>query len=390
MFLHVDLDAFFSSVEQLINPELKGKPVIVGALPNSKRGVVSTCSYEARKYGVHSAMPISQAYRLCPNGIYIKPKMNLYNEKSQEIMNIFKDFSPDVQQMSIDEAFIDLTGTERLFGPVEETAKKIKETVFEKTGLVVSVGLASNKYIAKIASGLSKPDGFYFVKTGSEFDFMSRLPLSKVWGIGKKTLQRLNSAGLFTVPDLQNTSLNILESILGKAGADFIYKAVRGLEAETFSDISLSKSISAEKTYSIDLIDRYAIGTALLALSHTVMFRMIQEGYATKTICVKIRYDDFSTHTVQETNTSRISSVEDLYQKASNLFDKRYNGKGIRLLGICATNLENKNEPTQVELFQEENIKRQKLEKTILSIQSNNPDILITKARLMKLEKNDN
>lgn len=390
MFLHVDLDAFFSSVEQLINPELKGKPVIVGALPNSKRGVVSTCSYEARKYGVHSAMPISQAYRLCPNGIYIKPKMDLYHKKSQEIMNIFKDFSPDVQQMSIDEAFIDLTGTERLFGPVEQTAKKIKETVFTKTGLVVSVGVATNKYIAKIASGLSKPNGFYFVKPGTEFDFMSKLPLSKVWGIGKKTLQKLNKAGFFTVTDLQKINLCILESILGKAGADFLYKAVRGLEAETFSDTSSSKSISAEKTYSIDLEDRYAIGTALLALSHTVMFRMIAEGYATKTICVKIRYDDFSTHTVQETSTSRISSVEDLYQKASDLFDKRYNGKGIRLLGICATNLENTNEPFQVELFQEGNIKRQKLEKTILSIKSNNPNILITKARLMKSDKNDN
>lgn len=153
MFLHVDLDAFYASVEQLDNPNLIGKPIIVGATPGSKRGVVATCSYEARAYGVHSAMPIDEAYRLCPEGVFLPTNMKRYQEKSHEVMNIFHDFSPEVHQISIDEAFIDLTGTERLFGPPETTAVQLKKTVLEKTGLTVSVGLAANKYIAKIASG---------------------------------------------------------------------------------------------------------------------------------------------------------------------------------------------------------------------------------------------
>ena len=391
MFLHVDLDAFFASVEQLDNPQLKGLPVIVGALPGSSRGVVSTCSYEARKYGVHSAMPISQAYRLCPNGIYLHPNMKRYQEKSQEVMDVFYDFSPDVQQMSIDEAFVDLTGTERLFGPPEKTAQNLKETVLERTGLTVSVGLATNKYVAKIASGLSKPDGFFYVPIGKEQDFMLGLGLDKVWGIGKKTLQKINCAGFFSVADLRKANLPMLESFLGKAAALFVYKAVRGLEAESFSDNPSSKSISAENTYNEDLSDRYAIGTALLSLSHTVMFRLIKEKWTSRTVCVKIRYEDFSTHTVQDTSENPVASVEDLYKRACTLFDKKYDGKGIRLLGVCAANLEESTNPRQMDLFQEQepNKKRHAIERTILSIKDKNPNIPITKARLINSQDNE-
>ena len=171
-YLHVDLDAFFASVEILDNPNYKGKPVIVGGLPEDRRSVVSTASYEARKFGVHSAMPTTLAKKLCPNGIYIRPRMKRYHEKSQEVMNIFKEFSPDIQQISVDEAFIDLTGTEKLFGSPEETAKKIKSLVKEKTGLTVSVGLANTKYLAKIASEINKPDGFFYIPEGEEQNFM--------------------------------------------------------------------------------------------------------------------------------------------------------------------------------------------------------------------------
>ena len=215
MFLHVDLDAFFASVEQLDNPELRGKPVIVGAMPGSKRGVVAAASYEARKYGIHSAMPIDRAYRLCPQGIYLRSNMARYREKSYEVMTIFAEFSPDVQQMSIDEAFIDLTGTQRLFGPPEETAMAVKRRVLEATGLTVSVGLASNRYVAKIASGMSKPDGFFHVPTGQEQAFMETLPLHKVWGVGEKLLERLKSHGIHTVSEALALPLPTLERFFG-------------------------------------------------------------------------------------------------------------------------------------------------------------------------------
>ena len=184
MIIHVDMDAFYASVEMRDNPFLYGKPLIIGARP-TERGVVATCSYEARKFGVHSAMPTFQAVRLCPHGIFVHPDMERYHQKSQEVMAVFGHYSPDVQQMSVDEAFIDMTGTERLFGEPADTARRLKAEVYQTTGLTVSVGIASTKYLAKIASGLQKPDGLYIVPAGNEEDFMLRLPLEKVWGIGK-------------------------------------------------------------------------------------------------------------------------------------------------------------------------------------------------------------
>jgi len=386
MFLHIDLDAFFASVEQLDNPKLKGKPVIVGALPGSSRGVVSTCSYEARKYGVHSAMPIEQAYKLCKDGIFLPCRMQRYHEKSYEVMKIFNDFSPDVQQMSVDEAFVDLTGTERLFGPIVSTAKKIKERVFNETGLTVSVGIGTNKYIAKIASGLSKPDGLFLVPEGTEEAFISTLPLTKIWGIGKKTLEKLNKLGFYSVNDIKKNPLNILESYFGKSGAMFLYKAVRGLNAETFSSTTSSKSISAENTYENDLIDRYIIETSILSLTETVMFRLLKENWKSKTVFLKIRYDDFSTISVQSTSSKYITSVDDLFDRVCNLFYKKYNGGRIRLLGVGAMNLESADKAVQIELFDTIDDKKQKVEDALISIKTKHPNIKITKARLLNKE----
>ncbi|MFC2280755.1 MAG: DNA polymerase IV, partial [Treponema socranskii subsp. buccale] len=229
-FLHVDIDAFFASVEQLDNPALRGKPVIVGGLPGERRAVVSTASYEARVYGVHSAMPVAEAYRLCPSGIYLHGRHERYHEVSARIMDIFREYSPDVEQISIDEAFIDLTGTELLFGDPEQTALRLKKEVRDTTGLTVSVGLASTKYIAKLASEMSKPDGFFEVKPGDEERFMLSLPLKKIWGIGHKTLSRINQAGIFTARDLREKSEELLCVLFGKAAGNFLYNVVRGRE----------------------------------------------------------------------------------------------------------------------------------------------------------------
>lgn len=225
-YLHIDLDAFFASVEQLDFPEYKGKPVIVGGLPTDKRSVVSTCSYEARKFGVHSAMPIFKAYQLCPQGIYLKGRMRRYQEKSKEVMSIFYNYSPEIMQISIDEAFLDLTGTERLFGNPTDTAKKIKDDIYEKTGLTVSVGVASSKYLAKIASGLRKPNGLFVIPYGKEQEFMFTLPIDKIWGIGNKTRERITEAGFYTIKSIYNASEELLISLFGKCTGKFLYNTV--------------------------------------------------------------------------------------------------------------------------------------------------------------------
>ncbi len=384
-FIHVDLDAFFASVEQLDNPEYRGKPVIVGGLPTDRRGVVSTCSYEARKYGVHSAMPVANAYKLCPQGIYVRGRMDRYQEKSREVMNVFTEFSPDIQQMSIDEAFIDITGTERLFGSPENVANMLKKRVLERTQLTVSVGVASTKYIAKISSGMSKPDGLFIVETGKEEEFMLSLPLKKVWGIGEKTLAKINNAGFYTTSEIHNASETLLKTLLGNASGTFLYNAVRGISPKTFSDKPKSRSISSEKTFSFDLIDKYVIETALMELSWDVMYRLFTEKLTSKTAQLKIRYEDFTTITVQETSTWNITSADDLFSRIKKLFDKKYeNGRGIRLLGIATQNIENNTTLMQKDLFEFEDEKKAILEKTVIEIQKKNPNIQLKKARLLK------
>lgn len=387
-FIHVDIDAFFAAVEQLDNPEYRNQPVIVGGLPGDKRGVVSTCSYEARKYGVHSAMPVLRAVQLCPYAIFLRGRMKRYHEKSKEVMRVFGEFSPDIHQISVDEAFIDISGTERLFGSPEDVAKKVQERVFEKTQLTVSVGLGTSKYIAKIASGIKKPGGLYIVKPGQEENFMLSFPLKNIWGIGEKTLKRIHDAGFLTAGDLHRASLKMLESIFGKHTGAFLYNAVRGCVQNVFNETPKTHSVSSEKTFPIDLIDRYTVDTALMELSWDVMFRLFTEEQNSRTVQVKIRYEDFTTVSVQETSSRILSSADDLYTRVKRLFDKKYeNGRGIRLLGIGAQNLENKNTPVQGELFDFGGQKKTTVEKTIIEIQKKNPNIQIKKARLLKNDK---
>ena len=384
VFLHVDLDAFFASVEQLDHPEYRGKPVIVGGLPGDRRSVVSTASYEARKFGVHSAMPTFQAVKLCPQGIFLRGRMKRYHEKSEEVMAIFKNYSPDIQQISVDEAFIDLTGTERLFGDPLETAKKLKAEVLEKTGLTVSVGLASTKYCAKIASGLQKPDGLTVVPFGGETDFMLSLPITKVWGAGNKTLAKLESYGIRTTRDIYNRSEKLLQSLFGKAAGTFLYNSVRGNAGVDFRAEPKSRSISAENTYEYDLTNPEIIETALLSLCHTVMFRSLREKVRSTSVALKIRYEDFSTVSVQSTSERYVSSVDDLFERAKALLEKKRNASlGIRLLGVGMYNLEDEKTPRQQELFDFGEEKKRRLENAILKAQEKDPALKITKARLL-------
>ena len=384
-FLHVDLDAFFASVEQLDHPEYRGKPLIVGGLPGEKRSVVSTASYEARKYGVHSAMPVSKAYQLCPDGIYVHGNMKRYAELSYQIMNIFRDFSPDIQQISIDEAFIDLTGTEKLFGPPEQTAYKIKEAVKQQTGLTVSVGLAPTKYLAKIASDMNKPDGFYCIQEGQEEDFMLNLPLKKVWGIGDKTQEALKSAGLRTTRAIHEKSREALIFMFGENTGSFLYDVVRGIEAVDFDRKTKSHSISNETTFPYDVTDSYTAETTILELCHSVMFRLLREKGFSKTVMVKIRYEDFTTVSVQQTFSDYVLTLDSLYARAKELFERKYEqGRGIRLIGIALENIEATQKSQQQSLFDDGTEKKQKVESAILNLEKKHPEIKIHKARMLQ------
>ncbi len=387
IFLHLDMDAFFASIEQLDNPDWKGKPVIVGGLPEDRRSVVSTASYEARKFGVHSAMPVAQAYRLCPQGIFTRTRIKRYAEVSRSVMRILEDFSPDVFRISIDEACIDLTGTQALFGTPEETAQKIKARIRQETALTVSAGLASTRYLAKMASEMNKPDGFYRIPFGAEEEFMLSMPLKKIWGIGKKTLTRLNAAGLYTARDVHEKPLELLRLMFGNAMGSFLYNTVRGIETERTAPET--HSVSAETTYDYDLEDSYAAETALMELCQTLMFRLLEKKEKSRTLSVKIRYEDFSTVSVSETAQTFITSADDMFMRAKTLFEKKYDAKrAVRLLGIAAENIENEDEAASQEtLFDFGEKKKQALENTILKLQSKHPEIKIKKARLIDSAK---
>lgn len=389
VFFHVDIDAFFASVEQLDNPEYRGKPVIVGG--QSERGVVSTCSYEARQFGVHSAMPILQAKKLCPSGIFLRGRMGRYHEKSKEVMAIFKDFTPEIKQISVDEAFLNMTGMEKILGKPKDSALLLKKTVKGKTGLTVSIGCAQTKYIAKIASGRSKPDGLFIVPAGAEIDFMKSLSLKDVWGVGGKTRERLISAGLTTVAKILNSSEHLLQSILGNASGSFLFQAVRGELYDVFSDDVKSHSISTERTFEHDLFSHADIDDVMFYLASELMYRIFDEKVKGKTVSVKIRYNDFTTVSVQSTGEV-VNDTQDLFERAKELFYKKFDNKTpIRLLGLCIMNVESDAPEAQAELFYSEtNIKKRKIEETMYQLTKKEGKNILKPARLFKKDEENN
>lgn len=340
LYFHVDLDAFFASVEQRDNPEYRGKPVIVGAAPGH-RGVVSTCSYEARAFGVHSAMPISEAYKRCPRGIFLPVRMGRYAEMSRKIMSIFSDFTPDVLQLSIDEALLDMTGTGRLWGEPDHAAAMIKRRVSDDTGLTVSIGASANKYVAKIASGLRKPDGYLFVPEGGEREFMRTLPLSKLWGAGEKTQAVLRAAGIATVEELQRVSISILESKFGKAGAAFLHAASLGEDSGIFAGEAKSSSMSAERTFERDTTDREAVRDVLRRIADELAARMCEENVWSFTLGLKLRFGDFTSITRQTTRQDPYAAADEIFQDACELLDRNWPaGTPLRLVGAGLHNLQ--------------------------------------------------
>lgn len=383
-WFHVDMDAFYAAVEQHDNPEFRNKPVIVGARPGN-RGVVAACSYEARAYGVHSAMPISKAYRLCPDGIYIKPRIERYSRISRIIMDIFTNFSPEVQQISIDEAFINMTGTEKLFGPPLEAGKKIKQAVLRQTGLTISTGIANSKFLAKLASDHDKPDGLYEIKPENALEFIDSSPLKKLWGIGSKTLTRLKEFGINTTRELRSVSIHDLESLFGKASSLYLYNAARAVDPGIYNSDAKSKSVSMERTFETDITDNDTIHSLLLDMSHSLMYRLLDNDYSSSTIQLKLRFSDFTTITVRRTLPAPVNSSCRLYECLSELLASRWDKReAIRLIGAGAMQIKKGTMPIQNELFETKKTKQRKFEQAIFNIKKRYSKNIISKARLLK------
>lgn len=334
--MHVDMDAFFASVEQLDNPDLRGKPVIVGG--QSCRGVVSTCSYEARRYGVHSAMSMAEARKLCPHGEYVPVRMRRYQEVSQKIMSIFHDFTPLVEQLSIDEAFLDVSGMEKLYHNTEEIGWLIKKRIAAETGLTASVGLAPNKFLAKMASDLQKPDGFTIIRHAEAAKFIADFPVTKIFGIGRMAEKSLLQYGIATIGQLAAAENNVLKKVFGK-NADSVHRLAQGIDERPVVTESVPKSIGRETTFTQDLFTEEQCRRELLKLSGQTGFRMRSKGYSGHTLTLKVKFTDFRIATRSITSETDICCDEEIYTLAVKLLHEVDLKKGIRLLGVTVSNL---------------------------------------------------
>jgi len=350
---HIDMDAFYASIEVLDDPSLKGKPVIVGG--HMKRGVVSAASYEARAFGVHSAMPLFRARRLCPGGVFLPVRMERYVEISRVVMNSLERFSPLVEQVSVDEAYIDLTGTEHLFGEPAEAARRIKEAIRAETALSCSIGLSVTKLIAKIASDMQKPDGLTIVAPGEVEGFLARLPLRKVPGIGAKSGEELAKLGIEHVGDLKKYSPDWLERRFGKFGSWLVEIASGGADSpvEPWSD---PKSVSAENTLEDDTDDREIIARYLLEQADEIGRRLRDEGFRGRTVILKLKHHDFRQITRSATIEEPTQLGEVIYREALELLDGYGLRSKVRLVGVGISNLEPAEpgeSPAQMSLFRE-------------------------------------
>ncbi len=384
VFFHIDLDAFFAAVEILDNPEYKGKPLIIGS--RSERSVVSTCSYEARKYGVHSAMPMVTALKLCPNALVVRPRMKRYSEKSREVMNIIRSFAPGFLQVSVDEAFLDLSNMENIYGLPGKAAKLLKKKIREETNLSVSIGVASSRFLAKLASDYHKPDGLTIVPPERNEEFIDKVGLRKLWGIGEKTYERLLKKGISSTKILREIPYERLKTMFGNSLADYLYKASRGIDPGIYQGEAKSHSISTENTYYPDVYGIETLSSLLLEMSQELSFRALEEKVIPRTIGIKIRYGDFSTYNAQTTPEEAIYSSSDIFKHAEALLKKIYNNQGVRLLGLTLAQVYDGEDVEQKELFREKSEKERLIEKAILDINIKNKGVKIVKARTLKKE----
>lgn len=365
-FLHIDLDAFFASVEILDNPDYAGRPLIIGH--EGPRSVVSTCSYEARRYGVHSAMPMTTALKLCPDATVVHPRGKRYHEKSVEVMDIIRSFAPGFLQVSVDEAFLDISGMENIYGLPGKAARKLKHEILEKTGLTVSIGVASSRFLAKLASDYHKPDGLTIVPPSREIEFIDTVGLKKLWGIGDKTYTRLVRKGITSTRQLRAVPKEKLREAFGAGLSEYLYAVSRAQDPGIYQGEAKSHSISTESTYYPDVYSLDALEDFLFAMAQELSFRALEEKVVPRTVGIKLRYGDFSTYTFQSTPEEAIYSSNDIFNIARNLLRQKYNNEGVRLLGLVLSSVYDGEDVEQPELFAEKKEKERRLEKAVLEL----------------------
>lgn len=336
--IHVDLDAFFASVEELLNPKLRGKPIIVGGDPR-KRGVVSSASYPARAYGVRSAMPVARALRLCPHAVVVPPRQGEYGARSRAVMDILGQITPVVEQASIDEAFLDVTGCQRLWGPPQEIGQLIQRRVMEEQHLPVSLGIATSKLVGKIACDMGKPRGLVVVQPGEEQAFLAPLPIEKLWGVGKVTGARLREMGVQTIGDLARWPEERLGEVFGESGRN-LYQSARGIDPSPVRTSGERRSISQERTFARDVGKMETLQRTLLRMSENVASRLRRGGLVAQTVRIKLRYADFTTLTRQATLEQPTDQGQVIYERALGLLRKNWaRRRKLRLLGVAASGL---------------------------------------------------
>ena len=362
--MHVDMDAFFASVEQRDHPEWRGKPVIVGG--KAKRGVVATASYEARAFGVRSAMPSAKAHELCPDGVFVAPRMDVYKRESAKIHEIMLHYAPAIEPISLDEAFMDISGLRNHYSSVDAVGRAIKEEIREKTGLIASAGIAPNKFLAKMASDMGKPDGLFIIPYGKEIEVLAPLPIRKLWGVGHVTEKKFIEMGIETIGDLQKTPTNVLKSILGNQAGMF-KKLSLGIDNRPIESRRAAKSIGDESTYETDMTDENEINRQIALHSDVVAQRLRKQKLAGRTISLKIRFASFRTVTRSITLEVGTDLQEDIYEAAMKLKEKIYFTEGVRLIGITASNL---CPPVEtIDLFSDKREKQSRAERVMDKIQ---------------------
>ena len=380
VILHVDLDAFFAAVEQRDRPELRGRPVIVGGGGPNQRGVVSAASYEARVFGVQSAMPLRTAGRLCPQGVFLPVDGRKYQAVSREVMAILRRYTPQVQPISIDEAFLDVTGSRALFGDGEQIGRLIKAAIHDEVGLTASVGVGSTKLIAKIASELRKPDGLVVVPPGGEAAFLAPLPISRLWGVGGKTAEALRDFGVVTIGDLAALQPDVLTRRFGKHGGALVDRAV-GRDPDPVATGDPAKSIGHEHTFDVDTASRDKIERTLLGMADGVAWRLRSAGLKAVTVTLKLRDSSFTTITRQVGLEAPADLTEPIYEAAVTLLRRELHGQRIRLVGVTASNFRDRE---QLALFGDEDPRRHQTAEAFDRIRRKYGERSITRATLVR------
>lgn len=390
--IHLDLDAFFASVEQRDNPVYREKPLIVGGMSeggNPNKGVVCAASYEARKYGIHAGMPIWEARQKCHEGIFIPSQMNKYLEISKKFFQICSTYTPLLEPLSIDELFLDVSGCESLFGSSECIGRKIKERVWWELRIKVSVGIAENKFLAKIATNLGKPDGFFIIHSDKIQKILYPLPISALWGIGKKTENLLKKSGIYKVKQLVEMPDSIIENLLGKNGKK-IKLLAQGTDKTPVTPPSIVKSMGKETTFSTNITEKTVLTKELLKISQLVGYAARKKGYKGQTITLKIRFHNFITSSRSKTLENPTNIDDIIFKTVVELLDKaRHKKGGVRLLGIKLSNLTSKNEKKQLKFLRDKDDKLEQLTQSLDKIREKFGSKAVTRARLLKIKKNN-